>query len=454
MTQKPITVVGAGLAGCESAWQIARAGIPVVLKEMRPKRQTPAHKTANPAELVCSNSLRSDDPMHNAVGLLHEEMRRCGSLIMAAADAAGVPAGGALAVDRDVFSGIIEQKLREHPLITMETAELTDLPDENAGLHVIATGPLTTPELAEKIQAVAGGEDLLHFFDAIAPIVTAESVDMEKAWKQSRYDKGDGDDYINCPMTREEYDAFIDNLLAGEKVAFKEWEKNTPYFEGCLPIEVMAERGRETLAFGPMKPVGLTNPHTNSRPYAVVQLRKENRQGTLLNLVGFQTKLTYGEQKRIFKTIPGLENATFVRYGGIHRNTFICSPKVLDETLRLKTRPNIRFAGQVTGCEGYVESASVGLLAGLFAAWETVGKPAVLPPETTALGAMLRHITVNANEECFQPMNINFGLIPPPPVPEGKRKIKGLDRKRAQSERALADLGEWIAKAGVNDRSN
>lgn len=454
MTQKPITVVGAGLAGCESAWQIARAGIPVVLKEMRPKRQTPAHKTANPAELVCSNSLRSDDPMHNAVGLLHEEMRRCGSLIMAAADAAGVPAGGALAVDRDVFSGIIEQKLREHPLITMETAELTDLPDENAGLHVIATGPLTTPELAEKIQAVAGGEDLLHFFDAIAPIVTAESVDMEKAWKQSRYDKGDGDDYINCPMTREEYDAFIDNLLAGEKVAFKEWEKNTPYFEGCLPIEVMAERGRETLAFGPMKPVGLTNPHTNSRPYAVVQLRKENRQGTLLNLVGFQTKLIYGEQKRIFKTIPGLENATFVRYGGIHRNTFICSPKVLDETLRLKTRPNIRFAGQVTGCEGYVESASVGLLAGLFAAWETVGKPAVLPPETTALGAMLRHITVNANEECFQPMNINFGLIPPPPVPEGKRKIKGLDRKRAQSERALADLGEWIAKAGVNDRSN
>ncbi len=454
MTQKPITVVGAGLAGCESAWQIARAGIPVVLKEMRPKRQTPAHKTANPAELVCSNSLRSDDPMHNAVGLLHEEMRRCGSLIMAAADAAGVPAGGALAVDRDVFSGIIEQKLREHPLITMETAELTDLPDENAGLHVIATGPLTTPELAEKIQAVAGGEDLLHFFDAIAPIVTAESVDMEKAWKQSRYDKGDGDDYINCPMTREEYDAFIDNLLAGEKVAFKDWEKNTPYFEGCLPIEVMAERGRETLAFGPMKPVGLMNPHTNSRPYAVVQLRKENRQGTLLNLVGFQTKLTYGEQKRIFKTIPGLENATFVRYGGIHRNTFICSPKVLDETLRLKTRPNIRFAGQVTGCEGYVESASVGLLAGLFAAWETVGKPAVLPPETTALGAMLRHITVNANEECFQPMNINFGLIPPPPVPEGKRKIKGLDRKRAQSERALADLGEWIAKAGVNDRSN
>lgn len=454
MTQKPITVVGAGLAGCESAWQIARAGIPVVLKEMRPKRQTPAHKTANPAELVCSNSLRSDDPMHNAVGLLHEEMRRCGSLIMAAADASGVPAGGALAVDRDVFSGIIEQKLREHPLITMETAELTDLPDENAGLHVIATGPLTTPELAEKIQAVAGGEDLLHFFDAIAPIVTAESVDMEKAWKQSRYDKGDGDDYINCPMTREEYDAFIDNLLAGEKVAFKEWEKNTPYFEGCLPIEVMAERGRETLAFGPMKPVGLTDPHTNSRPYAVVQLRKENRQGTLLNLVGFQTKLTYGEQKRIFKTIPGLENATFVRYGGIHRNTFICSPKVLDETLRLKTRPNIRFAGQVTGCEGYVESASVGLLAGLFAAWETVGKPAVLPPETTALGAMLRHITVNANEECFQPMNINFGLIPPPPVPEGKRKIKGLDRKRAQSERALADLDEWIAKAGVNDRSN
>mgnify|MGYP000000530233 FL=1 len=450
MTQKPITVTGAGLAGCEAAWQIAKAGQPVVLREMRPARQTPAHKTGGPAELVCSNSLRSDDALHNAVGLLHEEMRRCGSLIMAAADQTAVPAGGALAVDREAFSQKIEEKLRQNPLVTIERGELTDLPGADDGLHIIATGPLTTPELAEKIQAAAGGEDLLHFFDAIAPIVTADSVDMAKAWKQSRYDKGDGDDYINCPMDEAQYNAFIDALLSGEKVAFKDWEKNTPYFEGCLPIEVMAERGRETLAFGPMKPVGLMNPHTGVRPHAVVQLRKENRQGTLLNLVGFQTKLTYGEQKRIFKTIPGLENASFVRFGGIHRNTFICSPKVLDETLRLKARPNIRFAGQVTGCEGYVESASVGLLAGLFAVWETTGKTAVLPPETTALGAMLRHITVNANKDCFQPMNINFGLIPPPPVPEGKKKIKGQDRKRAQSERALADLAEWIQKAEIH----
>lgn len=450
MIQKPITVVGAGLAGCEAAWQIAKAGVPVILQEMRPDRQTPAHKTDGLAELVCSNSLRSDDAQHNAVGLLHEEMRRCGSLIMAAADQTAVPAGGALAVDRDAFSQAIEKKIKQQPLISIKRSELTELPGENDGLHIIATGPLTTPELAEKIQAATGSEDLLHFFDAIAPIVTADSVDMTKAWKQSRYDKGDGDDYINCPMDEDQYNAFVDALLSGEKVAFKEWEKDTPYFEGCLPIEVMAERGRETLAFGPMKPVGLMNPHTGVRPYAVVQLRKENRQGTLLNLVGFQTKLTYGEQKRIFKTIPGLENASFARLGGIHRNTFICSPEVLDETLRLKVRPNIRFSGQVAGCEGYVESASVGLLAGLFAVWETQGKNAVLPPETTALGAMLRHITVNANADCFQPMNINFGLIPPPPVPEGKKKIKGLDRKRAQSERALADLAEWMQKAEIH----
>ncbi len=454
MTSKPITVVGAGLAGCEAAWQIAKAGIPVILQEMRPERQTPAHKTDGFAELVCSNSLRSDDALHNAVGLLHEEMRRCGSLIMAAADQTAVPAGGALAVDRDAFSKKVSDLLKQHPLINIKHEELTDLPQENDGLFIIATGPLTTPELAEKIQTLTGDEDLLHFFDAIAPIVTADSVDMSKAWKQSRYDKGDGDDYINCALDEEQYNAFIDNLLNGEKVAFKEWEKQTPYFEGCLPIEVMAERGRETLAYGPMKPVGLTDPHTGKRPYAVVQLRKENRQGTLLNLVGFQTKLTYGEQKRIFKTIPGLENAVFARLGGIHRNTFICSPKVLDATLRLKMRPNIRFAGQVTGCEGYVESASVGLMAGLFSAWEIQGKDFVLPPETTALGSMLRHITVNANEECFQPMNINFGLFPPPPIPEGKKKIKGLDRKRAQSERALTDLDEWIRKAGFNEHTN
>lgn len=448
MSQDAITVVGGGLAGSEAAWQIAKAGIPVVLKEMRPVKQTPAHRTDGLAELVCSNSLRSDDAIHNAVGLLHEEMRRCDSLIMRAADLNKVPAGGALAVDRDAFSKTIGKALASHPLVTIKREEMTELPALDSGKYVIATGPLTSASLAEQIQAVAGG-DILHFFDAIAPIVTADSVDMTKAWKQSRYDKGDGDDYINCPLDEEQYNAFIDNLLSGEKVAFKDWEKNTPYFEGCLPIEVMAERGRETLAFGPMKPVGLMNPHTGKRPYAVVQLRKENKQGTLLNLVGFQTKLVYGEQKRIFKTIPGLENAEFVRLGGIHRNTFIHSPTVLDGTLRLKARPNLRFAGQVTGCEGYVESAAVGLMAGLFAAWETQGKEIVPPPIETALGAMLNHITVSAESDLFQPMNINFGLMPPPPVPEGKRKIKGLDRKRAQSERATAALTQWLEQAGL-----
>lgn len=448
MSQDAITVVGGGLAGSEAAWQIAKAGIPVVLKEMRPVKQTPAHRTDGLAELVCSNSLRSDDAIHNAVGLLHEEMRRCDSLIMRAADLNKVPAGGALAVDRDAFSKTIGEALANHPLVTIKREEMTELPAPDSGKYVIATGPLTSASLAEQIQSVAGG-DILHFFDAIAPIVTADSVDMTKAWKQSRYDKGDGDDYINCPLDEEEYNAFIDNLLSGEKVAFKDWEKNTPYFEGCLPIEVMAERGRETLAFGPMKPVGLMNPHTGKRPYAVVQLRKENKQGTLLNLVGFQTKLVYGEQKRIFKTIPGLENAEFVRLGGIHRNTFIHSPTVLDGTLRLKARPNLRFAGQVTGCEGYVESAAVGLMAGLFAAWETQGKEIVPPPIETALGAMLNHITVSAESDLFQPMNINFGLMPPPPVPEGKRKIKGLDRKRAQSERAAAALTQWLEQAGL-----
>ena len=448
MSQDAITVVGGGLAGSEAAWQIAKAGIPVVLKEMRPIKQTPAHRTDGLAELVCSNSLRSDDAIHNAVGLLHEEMRRCDSLIMRAADLNKVPAGGALAVDRDAFSKTIGEALSSHPLVTIKREEMTELPAPDSGKYVIATGPLTSASLAEQIQAVAGG-DILHFFDAIAPIVTADSVDMTKAWKQSRYDKGDGDDYINCPLDEEQYNAFIDNLLSGEKVAFKDWEKNTPYFEGCLPIEVMAERGRETLAFGPMKPVGLMNPHTGKRPYAVVQLRKENKQGTLLNLVGFQTKLVYGEQKRIFKTIPGLENAEFVRLGGIHRNTFIHSPTVLDGTLRLKARPNLRFAGQVTGCEGYVESAAVGLMAGLFAAWETQGKEIVPPPVETALGAMLNHITVSAESDLFQPMNINFGLMPPPPVPEGKRKIKGLDRKRAQSERATAALTQWLEQAGL-----
>lgn len=450
MPLRPITVIGAGLAGSEAAWQIARAGVPVILKEMRPIAATPAHKTDMPAELVCSNSLRSDDAEHNAVGLMHEEMRRCGSLIMKCADETKVPAGGALAVDRGAFSKAVFDRLSSHPLITFVREEVVSLPSESDGLCIVATGPLTGETLAAQIQELTGS-DSLHFFDAIAPIVEAQSVDMSKAWKQSRYDKGDGDDYINCAMSKEEYDAFVDALLTGEKVAFREWEMNTPYFEGCLPIEVMAERGRETLAFGPMKPVGLTNPHTSERPYAVVQLRKENRQGTLLNLVGFQTKLTYGEQKRIFRTISGLENAEFARLGGIHRNTFIRSPEVLDGSLRLKARPNIRFAGQITGCEGYVESASVGLLAGLFAAREASGEKIVPPPVETALGAMLNHITVAAEADLFQPMNINFGLFPPPPVPEGKKKIKGMDRKRAQSERALNALAEWKKKAGLND---
>ncbi len=451
MSKKSITVIGAGLAGCEAAWQIAKRGLEVTLIEMRPHQTTPAHQTSDLAELVCSNSLRSDDMFHNAVGLLHEEMRRCDSLIMQAAEKTRVPAGGALAVDRALFSKVIEEKLQQNPLIKIERREITDLPKETDGPFIIATGPLTSPDLAQKIQEISPDEGLLHFFDAIAPIVLAESVDLSKAWKQSRYDKGNGDDYINCPMNKEEYEAFIDNLLEAEKITFKEWEKDTPYFEGCLPIEIMAQRGRQTLSFGPMKPVGLTNPHTSERPYAVVQLRKENKQGTLLNLVGFQTKLNYKEQKRIFKTIKGLENAEFVRLGGIHRNTFLCSPILLDETLCLKARKNLRFAGQITGCEGYVESASVGLMAGLFCALEALGKEIVLPPETTALGAMLKHITVNAEEKCFQPMNINFGLLPPPPIPEGKKKIKGLERKKAQSERALIDLEKWIKEGAFYD---
>lgn len=442
MNQTFVTVIGGGLAGCEAAWQLAQRGVNVVLKEMRPVKTTPAHKTNGLAELVCSNSLRSDDMLHNAVGLLHEEMRRCNSLIMRAAQNSSVPAGGALAVDREKFSDFIENALNACENVTVVREEVCQLPTARDGLTIIATGPLTSDSFAAQIQSLTG-TDSLHFFDAIAPIVEADSVDMGKAWKQSRYDKGNGDDYINCPLEKDEYDAFIEALLTGEKISFKEWEKNTPYFEGCLPIEIMAQRGRETLAFGPMKPVGLTNPHTQKRPYAVVQLRKENKQGTLLNLVGFQTKLTYGEQKRIFAMIPGLQNAVFARLGGIHRNTFIHSPTLLDETLRLKALPNLRFAGQITGCEGYVESAAVGLMAGIFSAFETQGKQAPLPPETTALGAMLRHITVNAEDELFQPMNITFGLFPPPPVPEGKRKLKGADRKAAISTRALNDLNVW-----------
>lgn len=442
MNTKSVTVIGGGLAGCEAAWQLARRGVKTVLKEMRPLKTTPAHKTAGLAELVCSNSLRSDDSSRNAVGLMHEEMRRCHSLIMRAADACSVAAGGALAVDREKFSAYIENALQDNENVTLVREEVQKLPEESDGLTIIATGPLTSDSFAEQIQALTGA-DSLHFFDAIAPIVEADSVDMANAWKQSRYDKGDGDDYINCPLTREEYEAFVDALLTGEKITFKEWEKNTPYFEGCLPVEIMAQRGRDTLMYGPMKPVGLTDPRTQKRPYAVIQLRKENRQGTLLNLVGFQTKLTYGEQKRVFTMVPALKNAVFARLGGIHRNTFLCSPKVLDETLRLKARPTLRFAGQVTGCEGYVESAAVGLMAGVFTAFEARGEAPVLPPETTAFGSMLRHITQNAQEETFQPMNITFGLFPAPPVPEGKRKLKGADRKAAISARALNDLTAW-----------
>ncbi|MCQ2914162.1 MAG: methylenetetrahydrofolate--tRNA-(uracil(54)-C(5))-methyltransferase (FADH(2)-oxidizing) TrmFO [Alphaproteobacteria bacterium] len=437
-----VTVVGGGLAGCEAAWQLAKRGVNVILQEMRPINTTPAHKTNNLAELVCSNSLRSDDFEHNAVGLLHEEMRQCDSLIMQAADATKVPAGGALAVDRIEFSKFIENKLHSFSNITFKNEELTELPSADKGLYIIATGPLTSDALANKLKDITN-DNILHFFDAIAPIVTAESVDLSKAWKQSRYDKGDGDDYINCPLTKKQYEEFVDDLINGQKITFKDWEVNTPYFEGCLPIEVMAQRGKETLAFGPMKPIGLTDPHTNTRPYAVVQLRKENKQGTLLNLVGFQTKLTYGEQKRIFQKIPGLENAEFVRLGGIHRNTFLQSPNLLDTSLRLKLQKNIRFAGQVTGCEGYVESASVGLMAGIFTYWENQGKEIILPPQETALGSMLRHITINANEECFQPMNINFGLMPAPLPPPGKKKIKGMDRKKAQSDAALEALKAW-----------
>lgn len=446
MAEKTITIVGAGLAGCEAAWQLIQRNIPVTIQEMRPIKTTPAHKTSSFAELVCSNSLRSDDPIHNAVGLLHQEMRMCKSLIMEAADKSRVPAGGALAVDREQFSNYIEQKLRNHPLVSIKNEELTELPsNDKKNMYIIATGPLTSDTLAKDIQKKAG-DKLLHFFDAIAPIVTADSVDMSISWKQSRYDKGDGDDYINCPMNKQQYDEFIDELINAEKISFKDWEKETPYFEGCLPIEVMAERGHETLAYGPLKPVGLKNKHTNEKPYAVVQLRKENTQGSLLNLVGFQTKMTYGEQKRVFRKIPGLENAEFARLGGIHRNTFIISPELLDKTLKLKIQDNIRFAGQVAGCEGYIESASIGLLAGIFAAFDFLNKEITLPPEQSALGSMLKHLTTSAETDLFQPMNINFGLLPPPPIPEGKKKIKGMDRKEAQSTIAIKTIKTWIEK--------
>ena len=460
---KPVHVIGGGLAGSEAAWQLAQANVPVVLHEMRPSVMTAAHKTDSYAELVCSNSFRSDDKDHNAVGLLHAEMRRLGSLIMRAADASQVPAGGALAVDRDGFSAAVSAALASQPLITLVRGEVARPPEEWDNV-IVATGPLTAPDLAAVIRAFTS-EDALAFFDAIAPIVHRDSINMSQAWFQSRYDKigpaGSYADYINCPLTREQYDAFVDALLAGDKTVFHAWEAATPYFEGCLPIEVMAERGRETLRHGPMKPFGLTNPNRPSvKPYAVVQLRQDNKLGTLFNMVGFQTKLKHGEQVRIFRTIPGLQNAEFARLGGLHRNTFLNSPQLLDDTLRLKANPRWRFAGQITGCEGYVESAAIGLLAARFAAAERRGEHIVPPPPTTAHGALLAHITgghietIDVGPSSFQPMNVNFGLFPPlKSALDHDRDTRGFGRgsarnrarKSALSRRALNDLERWIA---------
>ncbi len=445
-SEKPVHVVGGGLAGSEAAWQIARAGVPVVLHEMRPQRGTEAHVTDGLAELVCSNSFRSDDAESNAVGLLHEEMRRCDSLILAAGDAHKVPAGSALAVDRVGFSETVTARLEAEPLVEIRREEIGGLPPADWDSVILATGPLTSPALASTIAELTGEEELA-FFDAIAPIVHKESIDFDKAWFQSRYDKpgpgGTGADYINCPLDRDQYEAFLDALIAADKTEFKDWEKDTPYFEGCLPIEVMAERGRETLRYGPMKPVGLTDPHRPEKPHAVVQLRQDNALGTLYNIVGFQTKLKYGEQIRVFRMIPGLETAEFARLGGIHRNTFINSPVLLDRTCRLKAQPRLRFAGQITGVEGYVESAAIGLLTGRFAAAERLALEITAPPETSALGALLRHITGGAAAETFQPMNVNFGLFPPLPKGQG-RQPKGRARKQAMSQRALADLQAWL----------
>jgi methylenetetrahydrofolate--tRNA-(uracil-5-)-methyltransferase len=456
---RPIHVIGGGLAGSEAAWQVARRGISVILHEMRPSRGTEAHKTDRLAELVCSNSFRSDDRETNAVGLLHEELRRAGSLIMGVADRHQVPAGGALAVDREGFSGAVTAAIEAEPLITIAREEVAALPSADWDSVIIATGPLTAPALAGSIRALTG-ESELAFFDAIAPIVHFETIDMGVAWFQSRYDKagpgGTGKDYINCPMNRAEYEAFVDALLTGEQHQSHEWEK-VPYFDGCLPIEVMAERGRETLRHGPMKPVGLTNPRNPAeKPYAVVQLRQDNALGTLYNMVGFQTRLRYAVQADIFRMIPGLGQAQFARLGGLHRNTYLNSPKLLDRTLRLKALPRLRFAGQITGCEGYVESSAIGLLAGIFAAAERRGEPVELPPATTAFGALLNHITgghlVHEEEakRSFQPMNINFGLFPPVTVERvpGKRMSghdKGIARKKALSARALSDLDAWLS---------
>ncbi len=458
-----VHVIGGGLAGSEAAWQIARRGIPVILHEMRPVQTTEAHRTDSLAELVCSNSFRSDDAQNNAVGLLHAELRRLGSLIMQSADRHQVPAGGALAVDREAFSAAISAALHQHPLIEIRREEITGLPPPEWRNVIVATGPLTSKALADAV-ATRTGEGALAFFDAIAPIVHRDSIDMTAAWFQSRYDKagpgGTGADYINCPLTREQYDTFVAALIGAEKADFKEWEANTPYFDGCLPIEVMAERGPETLRHGPLKPFGLTNPHNPTvKPYAVLQLRQDNKLGTLYNMVGIQTKLKHGEQLRIFRTIPGLTEAEFARLGGLHRNTFLNSPKLLDGELRLRSEPRLRFAGQITGCEGYVESSAIGLLAGLFAAAQAQGCPFAPPPPTTAHGALLNHITgghiesIDAGPRSFQPMNINFGLFPPLPAnpthkADGSRlrgPEKTVARKQAISARALSELDKWIA---------
>ena len=436
-----IHIIGGGLAGSEAAWQAAEAGCRVVLHEMRPQRMTEAHTGDGLAELVCSNSFRSDDWENNAVGLLHEEMRRLGSLIMRAADTHKLPAGGALAVDRIGFSIAVQAALEGHPLVEIEREEVPD-PPQSWDNVIVATGPLTSPGLAATLRTLTG-EESLAFFDAIAPIVEHDSIDMEQAWLQSRYDKkgpGGGDaDYINCALNEEQYGSFVSELLKGDVTEFHEWEKPTPYFEGCLPIEVMAARGVDTLRFGPMKPVGLRDPKTGRRPYAVVQLRQDNALGTLWNMVGFQTKLKYGDQARIFRTIPALKDARFARLGGIHRNTFLNSPRLLDGELRLRARPSLRFAGQITGVEGYVESAAIGLLAGLFAAAGRRAEVLAPPPPTTALGALLSHITRGADATTFQPMNVNFGLFPP----LDETAIRGRDRKRVMARRALADLDAW-----------
>ena len=445
-------IIGGGMAGSEAAWQAANMGVRVVIHEMRPKVGTFAHQTGNLAEMVCSNSFRSDDDEQNAVGLLHWEMRAAGGLVIGEADRHRLPAGGALAVDRDAFARGVTAALRAHPNVEVSGEEISELP--KAGQWIVATGPLTSPALAEAIRAATGAEQLA-FFDAIAPIVYTESIDMGVAWRQSRYDKGETEEertaYLNCPMTKDEYEAFIDALLAAEKTEFKPGE-TAGYFDGCLPIEVMAERGRDTLRFGPMKPVGLTNPHQpDQKPYAVVQLRRDNKLGTLYNIVGFQTKMKYGAQTEVFRMIPGLREASFARLGGIHRNTFIHSPVLLDAGMRLKTQPNIRFAGQITGVEGYVESAAMGMLAGRLAAAEILGAGLSPVPATTATGALVTHITGGAEAKTFQPMNVNFGLFPPVEAKGGRKGRR--DRYRAYTDRAKVDWQGWLDQSALDARA-